>query len=205
MKSNSFRLLFAAALLAASALTAHASVDSTLIINLVGYFQNSSNLNGNIENGKVKTVRIGAKDLIRMISRDARINFRGGSKLMIGTDGAVYVTTPDGKIRTDVSAYVKCSVLGEAAVHDGSLNLVTGQENRRNYYPITLTFNFLDLHGSATGMASEKILVSKPDKDGVQIANGLIKASVSGAATNDLKNGYLEGTLLLKGREAVIR
>jgi hypothetical protein len=204
MKSKPFKLFLSAAVLLVSSLGAQASVDSALSLDLTSFYQESYSVKGDIENGKSTKVRVNSKDLITLIGREAKIGFKNGSKLMVGTDGSVYVASPDGKTHTDVSAYLTSSVPAEGAVVDGKLNLSTGQQDRRNYYILTLELNLPEIRGTVTGVATETFSVSKPTRDGVQIFKGSTKASVSGQGYTRSKTSFFQGSATLKGREAAV-
>lgn len=202
MKLKTF--LLSSALLLASGPALHASMDSVLTLDLKCFYQDSSVVKGDTQYGKAGILRVDSKQLIILIGRESNIKFPGGSQLTVMMDGKVFVTPPKGEAPTDVTRYISATIASDKAVYNGSYNFKTGQQNRRNYYPITLKIKLPALNATIKGTATEDLNTRKPDTDGVQISTSATKSTVSGDGWSKDKRAYFEGTLSMKGRQAVV-
>lgn len=196
--------LLSSALLLASGPVLHASVDSVLTLDLKCFYQDSSIVKGDTQYGKAGTLRVDSKQLIILISRESNTKFPSGSQLTVMTDGKVFVTPPKGGAPTDVTRYISATIASDKGVYHGSYNFKTGQQNLRNYYPITLKIKLPTLKATIKGTATEDLNTRKPDTDGVQISTSATKSAVSGDGWSKDMKAYFEGTLLMKGRQAEV-
>lgn len=203
MKSKSLNLLIAAGLSLFPALT-HASVDSFLKLDLTYYYQEKSSSTEDGNSGKVKTARLDAKQLLDLIGKQLGANFPKGSQLKVAVDGKVYVTDSDGNTLRDVSQYLEANISTKNRLFDGAVNHVTRKEDSRNYFPISFTVELPGLEGTVEGIAIESFKVAPANKDGVQISTGQIDSKVSGKGLVGAGTAYFEGTMQLKGRQAII-
>ena len=204
MKSKPLRLLLATGLFLFPALTAQASVDSTLRLEIKCYYQLKTAVSGVKDIGTAKIVRLDSKQLIVLLSKDAGIKYPGGSRLEVATDGKVFVTNSKGDRLGDVSQYFHATLETQSRVYDGFRNTETGQETTRNYFPVSFTINLPSLKGTVSGMASELFKVTPPTGDGLQLVIGHSDADVNGRGSFDGALAYYNGKLALDGRKASV-
>jgi len=192
--------ILAAGLFLLPALPLHASVDSILTVVVNCYYQQKVSTAGDTIAGNVDIVRIDSKQLLVLLQKELAVYFPRGVQLELAADGKVYVVDAKSVVVMDVSTYISATVdVGERLLN-GQRNLATKQENTRNYYPITLTFNLVALHGTIRGIMVESLTAGAPDRYGFNITNEKGNAIVNGSGSFNGKTAYFDGTLNLLGR-----
>lgn len=204
MKTKILRVILPSLLFFAGALNSEARIDSELDLDLKCYFQNSLVVTNSRETGQLATGRVNSKDLMRLIGQQSGVSFRNGSKLKMATDGKVYVETPDGSVRTDVSQYVMGYPETADQAIDGSYYFDSNRENRRYFYRIQIQINIGNLQGVVSGLTEESINASPPNRYDVQIVKSSGKSVVNGKGLFQGKLAYFDGKLTLKGSQAVV-
>jgi hypothetical protein len=204
MKSKTKTLLLAAGLLLFPALSAHASVDSILRIDLRCYYQKSASAKGPNDYGDVGQIRINAKHLIALTGKAMGKRFPDGGQLKVTVDGRVFVTDSDGDVISNVSKYIQVKLVTSERLFDGKANRETLVEGSKNYFPLALTFQLPGLKGSVEGIGIEEFRVSSANSVGVQIVSGEIDATVNGKGAVDGKLAYFTGELDFNGRKAIL-
>ena len=192
--------ILAAGLFLLTALPLHASVDSMLTLVLNCYYQQKVATAGTVIAGNVDIVRVDSKQLLILLEKERGAKFPQGAQLKVATDGRVYVVDAKGVVITEVSTYLYATLNDGVRLLNGQRNLATGQENTRNYYPITLTFNFSTLKGSVKGVLMENLVVGAPDRYGFHVSTGKSSSTVNGSGFYNGKLAYFDGTLNLLGR-----
>ena len=206
MKSQSLKLILSAGLFLIPPLSLQAAgLDTVLKVELNCYYQAKTSVSGDVASGKVGIVRVNSKQLLNFIGRERGIRFANGSQLMVTDSGDVYVADSDGNSILDVNEYVHVSFAKEKQLYNGKINTSTGKEDSRNYYRLALKLNLSTLKGSLRGIGIEDLLVTAPDKDGIQIARGNTASTVNGRGVVNGGPGYFDGRINLKGRSAIIR
>lgn len=205
MKSRTLKLLLASGLFLFTALSARASVDSTLKLDINCYYQDKTTSSGSKETGNVKVIRLDTKQLLALLSTQLNIKYTDGSELEIATDGRVFVTDTKGNRLGDVSNYFSASFDTQSRIYDGSRNTLTNQESTRNYFPLSFTIDLPDLKVTVSGIANELYKVSIPNGDRVQIVTGRTQSSVSGSGNLGGLIAHFTGTLALDGRKALVK
>lgn len=185
-------------------LASQAGVDSILSLKLVCYYQDKTTSNDTVINSTGATVRLDSKQLLSLLSKKLGVKYPGGTQLKVSTEGAVFIADSKGKVLGDVSDYLQMQFKTDESIFTGRRNLQTGFEVSRNYYPVSFTIDLPGLTGTVSGVAIENFSVSNPNRDRVQISIGNTSASVNGQGLVDGKLGYYEGSVTLKGREAVV-
>jgi len=192
--------ILAAGLFLLSALPLHASVDSILTVVVNCYYQQKVSTAGDNIAGNVNIVRVDSKQLLVLLQKELAVNFPRGAQLELAADGKVYVVDAKAVVVTDVSAYISATVDDGVRLLNGQRNLATKQENTRNYYPITLTFNLATLQGTIKGIMMENLVAGAPDRYGFNITTERASATVNGAGSFNGKTAYFDGTVSLLGR-----
>ena len=204
MKSKSFALLLTAGLFLIPALSAQASVDSTLRLDIKCYYQLKTAVSGVRELGYAKVVRLDSKQLLVLLSKQVGIKYPGGSQLEVDTDGRVFVTNSAGDRLGNVSKYFQATLDTQSRVWDGFHNTATNQETTRNYFPVSFTIDLPALKGTVSGMANELFKITPPTGDGLQLIIGHTDGDVNGSGTFGGARAYYNGKFALDGRKAVI-
>lgn len=204
MKSKTLHLLLATGIFLLPALTAQASVDSTLKLNIKCYYQLKTAVSGVKDIGIAKVVRLDSKQLIVLLGKEVSINYPGGSQLEVATDGKVFVTNSKGDRLADVSQYFHATLETQSRVYNGFRSTLTNQETTRNYFPVSFTIDLPSLKGTVSGMADEFFKVTPPNSDGLQLVVGHNNAEVNGRGTFGGTVAFYNGRLALDGRKAVI-
>ena len=194
--------IVAAGLFLLTVLPLHASVDSILILAVNCYYQQKVATAGTLIAGNVDIVRVDSKQLLILLQKELAMNFPRGAQLQLATDGKVYVVDSKSVMVTDVSTYISATVDDGVRLLNGQRNLATKQENTRNYYPITLTFNFATLQGTIKGILMEKLVCSAPDRYGFNVTAEKSNATVNGSGSFNGNVAYFDGTLSLLGKTA---
>lgn len=204
MKSTSLKLALYAGLFLFPAAALQASVDSVLKLDLRCYYQkkiSSSNLK---ESGKVETVRLDSKQLLKMLSKEVGVKYPGGSQLKVAVDGKVFVADSKGNTLGDVSRFFSAKLDTNNSLFDGKYDGESGKEDSRNYFPISFSINLPALKGTVTGLAIEDFKANKPDKFGIQEITGRTSSSVNGKGLIEGRLAYYDGSLKLDGKNAVL-
>lgn len=204
MKSPSPASFLAAVLLLLPAGAALASVDSYLDLQVKAYYQKESSISNDRERGRVGTVRIDSKQLLRLAEQELNTRFPDGAQLKVATDGKVIVTDSGGRTVLDISNLIEAKSDSSKALFNGEYFPLTGKENTRNYFPIKLKLKFRELTGSVRGIVFERVSAPSPDSDGIQIVHGRSDTTLSGKGTIYGRRAYYEGTMKLDGREVSI-
>lgn len=204
MKSHAFKLLLASTLFLLPSLTAQASVDSTLRLDIKCYYQFKSYISGVKSVGIAKIVRLDSKQLIVLLGKQAGINYPGGSQLEVAVNGQVFITDSSGDRLGNVSKYLRADLNTQSRVFNGSRNNETGQETSRNYFPVSFTMDLPAVKGTVYGMANELFKVTPPTGDGLQLVIGHTDADVNGNGKFSGATAFYNGTLALDGRKATI-
>ncbi|MEO8616142.1 MAG: hypothetical protein ABI600_13440 [Luteolibacter sp.] len=205
MKSKTLKLIVTCGLFLFPALSARASVDSTLRLDIKCYYQLKTSSSGGKDTGIVKVIRLDTKQLLVLLSTQLNIKYTGGSQLEIATDGRVFVTDSKDNRLGDVSTYFHADIDTKSRIYDGSRNILTNQQITRNYFPISFTINLPELKVTFSGIANELYKVTAPNGDDVQIFTGHTDANVSGSGNFGGMIAHFTGTLALDGRKAVIK
>jgi len=205
MKSNSLKLILSAGLFLLPAMSLQAGLDTVLKVELNCYFQAKTSLSGNIDAGKVGNVRLNSKQLLTLIGRERGIRFPYGSQLKVTDVGYVYVADSNGNSILDASPYVQVTFFKGKELLNGKINIANGKEDTRTYYQLALRLNLTTLKGTLRGIGIEDLIVTAPDRDGIQIARGNTDSTVNGKGIVNGGTGYFDGRINLKGRSAVIR
>ncbi len=204
MKSNSLKLLFSAALFLLPAMPLQAGLNAVLRMDVNCYFQAKSAASGDIVAGKVGKVRLNSKQLLQLIAREKGIKFTKGSILMATDEGAVYVADSQRTLLTDVSDLVQLEFEADVELFNGKVNVVTGKEDSRTYYPLALKLNLTDFQGTLRGIGIEDRIATAPQKIGVQVIRGNTDCSINGRGLVNGVLGYYEGKINLKGKTASV-
>ncbi len=205
MKSLALKTLFAAGLLLFPTMSAQAGLNSDIKLDVNCYFQAKTSFSGNVDAGKVGIVRLGAKQLLNLIGREKGIRFPSGSRLMADEVGNVFIADSLGNSIMDASPYAKLEYYKNNELLDGAINVSTGKEQSRTYYRLALKLNLTSLVGTLRGVAVEALLVSAPDRNGIQITRGTITSTVNGKGSVNGGAGYYDGKIVLEGRGATVR
>ncbi len=186
-------------------LASKASIESTLTVKMLCYYQSKLVSNGGFVSASGATVRLDSKQLINILAKKLDIRYPNGSQIRVTPDGAVFIADPRGKSLGDVSDYLKFQFDGNAQIFTGKQNTLTGAETSRNYFPVTFILNLPGLTGSVSGVAIENLSVSNPNRDRVQLSATTTTSNVNGKGLVEDKLGYYEGSLVLSGRSAVVQ
>lgn len=205
MKSPTLKLLLTSLLCLFPALSAQASVDSTLKLDIKCYYQLRTSSSANKDTGTAKVIRLDTKQLLTLLSTQLNIRYAGGIQLEIATDGRVFVTDSKGGRLGDVSPYFHANFDTKSRIYDGSRNTETNQETTRNYFPVSFTIDLPELKVTISGIADEIYKVTSPNGDGVQIFTGHTDSNVSGSGNFGGMIAHFNGTLTLDGRKAIIK
>ncbi len=205
MKISVSKFLLTASLCLLPASLIHATPDTTLKLNLNGYFQAKISQSNQIVRGKVKKTRVSTKQILKLISQESRRSIPSGSQLKVNPNGTTYVVDRKGDTVLDSSRYVQVRFLDDTEIIDGSRNISTGKENTWTYFKIVLVMNFNSLSGTTNGLAIAKSNISAPDRDGVQRFRVDIESKVNGRGRINEGPGFYDGKINLNGRSATIR
>jgi hypothetical protein len=200
MKTNTSLLpLLAAALLPASPVLA--TVPSTLTLDVKVYYQESFEVEGDLELGDVHCFRVNSKELLALLEDELETDFPVGSKLLVYPDGDVVVIGRDGDFITGVTDYLKAH-FDEDSLFDGKYNVDTEQENSHYYFSFGMLFEFPeeDLLLEMRGLAIEHFTGSKPKSDGKQTFKGNIRSNLTGQGKWDGALVFAEGSASLAGK-----
>lgn len=194
--------ILAAGLFLLPAQPLRASVDSLMSLVANCYYQQKVATTGSVTTGNVDMVRVDSKQLLLLLEKELGMRFPAGAQLQVTTDGNVNVVSSKSVFIADASAYLSATLNDGVRLVDGQRNAVTKQENTRNYYPITVTFNFAVLQGSIKGILLEKLVCSAPDRYGINVTTSNSSATVNGSGLYNGVVAYLDGALILKGKTA---
>ncbi len=203
MKPTAPKFLLALSFVLLPSLSLHAAVDSLLILNARGYSQKRVTTSPDRVVGQVATARLDTKQLLQLLARDAGIRYTNGSRLKV-VAGEVFVADSNGKVLGDVSQYFQLAVNANSGLMNGTRNLTTGEERTQTYQPMTFTIKLPTLKGKVSGLLTENIQISSANKLGVQEARANSDASVSGKGDINGSPAYFEGTIQLRGHEAIL-
>lgn len=205
MKSNLLKPILAVGFFLLPTLSLHATVDSVLKIDLNSYYQSKKSKGSKFASGKVTTVRVDSKQLLKLLGQEKGVRFPSGSRLMVTDVGYVYVANSKGQEVIDAAPYVQVAYGKSEELFDGKVNVTNGKENARTYSMIQLSLDFPTLEGTLEGVAIEKVKVNAPDRDGIQKSRTETKSTINGEGVINGGTGYFDGKVNLKGRGAVIR
>ena len=192
--------ILAAGLFLMPAQPLRASVDCLMSLVANCYYQQKFTSVGTVTTGHVDMVRVDSKQLLLLLEKELNMKFPAGAQLQVATDGKVNVVSSKSVFIADASTYLSATLDDGVRLVDGPVNAATKQENTRNYYPITLTFNFSVLQGSIKGVLLEKLLTTAPDRYGFNVTTSDCTAAVNGSGVYNGKAAYLDGNLVLKGK-----
>ncbi len=204
MKSITSKLLLAGGLFLLPALSAQASVDSTLRIDILCYYQLKTYVSGVKSIGTAKVIRLDSKQLIVLLGKRAGVKYPDGSQLEVAVNGQVFITSSQGDRLRNVSKHLKANLETQSRVYDGYRNNQTNQETTQNYFPISFTMDLPGVKGTVYGMANELFRITSPTGDGVQIIRGHTEADVNGSGSFSSALAHYNGRLTLDGRRATI-
>ncbi|MEO5711941.1 MAG: hypothetical protein ABIT37_00485 [Luteolibacter sp.] len=204
MKSITYKLLLASGLFLLPALSAQASVDSTLRLDIKCYYQLKTYVSGVKSIGTAKVVRLDSKQLIVLLGKQVGIKYSGGSQLQVAVNGQVFITNSAGDRLGNVSKYLKADLDTQSRVYDGFHNNQTNQETTRNYFPVSFTMDLPGVKGTVYGMANELFKITPPTGDGLQLTIGHTDADVNGSGSFSGALAHYNGKLALDGRKAII-
>ena len=203
MKSSAQQFLLGASLLLLPSLSLHAAVDSLLSLNAKCYSQKKIVTSPDRVIGQVETTRLDTKQLLKILTKDAGIQYTNGSRLKV-VAGTVYVADANGKVLGDVSQYFQLMVNPQSELMDGTRNLMTGAEQTKTYQSMNFTISLPTLRGKVNGVLTENIQISSPNKLGVQDARANGDASIAGKGIINQSPAFFEGTFQLRGHEAIL-
>jgi|GEM_PF-4169440 len=204
MKTITFKLLLASGLFLLPALSAQASVNSTLRLDVKCYYQFKTSVSGVKSIGIAKVVRLDSKQLIVILGKQAGIRYPGGSQLEVTVNGQVFITNSKGDRLGNVSKYLQANLDTQSRVSDGFHNNQTNQETTRNYFPVSFTMDLPAVKGTVYGMANELFKITPPTGDGLQLTIGHTDADVNGTGSFSGALAHYNGKLALDGRSASI-
>lgn len=204
MKSKTLKLILATGLALFPAASLRASVNSVLNLDLKCYIQEGTSVRGDINAGKVSTIRITSKNLLRLAGEQLGVRFPGGSQLKVTVDGKVVVEDVAGRAVSDVSQLFKAKLEVDDRLYNGRANRATNVENTTNYYPITLTINLTNLKGTFRGIVIENFNVTAPDRFGIQRVTSDGMSTVNGKGFLNGAVAYYDGSLKLTGRTGIV-
>lgn len=203
MKSTAHKLLLAIGLISLSSLSLNAAVDSLLILDAKCYSQKKVVTTPERVEGQVAKTRLDTKQLLQLLAKDVGVTYTNGSRLKV-VAGEVYVADSNGKELGNVSQYFQLMVNTNSGLLNGARNLKSNEERTQNYQSMSFTINLPRLKGKVTGLLTEKIEISSPNKLGVQVARANGGANVSGKGAINGNLAYFEGDFRLEGREAIL-
>lgn len=203
MKSTAHKLLFATGSISLSSLSLNAAVDSLLILDAKCYSQKKVTRTPERVVGQVATTRLDTKQLLQLLAKDVGVTYTNGSRLKV-VAGEVYVADSNGKELGNVSQYFQLMVNAGSGLLNGTRNLTSNEERTKNYQSMSFTINLPRLKGKVTGLLTEQLEISSPNKLGVQEARANGTANVSGKGTFNGNLAYFEGDFRLEGREAIL-
>jgi hypothetical protein len=203
MKSKTWKLLLTAGL--CLPLSLQASVDTVLSLDLTCYVQDKILASGGVDVGKVGVLRLNAKQLLILASRQLGVKYPGGTQLLVALDGTISAVDSKGNVVSDLSKLYHVERNVKNRLFDGKSNQTTGQENSRDYYPITFTINLNDLKCRVSGLAIGNLDVSAPNKYGTQHISGNSSSAVNGKGSSNAELAYYNGKLSLSTRGEVIQ
>lgn len=196
-----FLLILSLALL--PSLSLHAAVDSLLILSAKGYSQKKLTSTPERLEGKISTSRLDTKQLLQLLAKDAGVRYPNGTRLKV-VGGGVFVADSNGKVLGDVSRYFQFVVGSNSGLFEGTRNLVTGEEQTKTYQTMSFTINLPALKGRVSGLLTESVETSAASKLGVQEVRSNGESNVSGKGNINGTPAYFEGTLQLRGLEAIL-
>ena len=202
MKSNLLPFLFTIGLFLLPAGSLHAELDSVLKLDVNCYFQSKESTSNKAFTGKVGKVRLDSKQLLKLIGNQKGVKFPKGSILMVADDGSVFVADSKRTFIADANAFVQLVFERDVELFNGRLNLDTGKEDSRTYYPLALKLKLANIEGTLHGIGIEKLFVGEPKKTGIQLTRGHTKSDINGKGTLNGGLGYYEGKIDLKGKTA---
>lgn len=202
MKSNPLPFVAATALFLLAATSLHAELDSVLKLDVNCYFQSKESTSNKALTGKVGKVRLDSKQLLKLIGNQKGLKFPKGTILMVADDGSVFAADSKRTFIADASAYVQLVFERDGELFNGRLNIETGKEDSRTYYPLALKLNLANIEGTLHGIGIEKLFVGEPKKTGIQLTRGHTQSEINGKGTLNGGIGYYEGKIDLKGKTA---
>lgn len=204
MKLHARKILPAIAGLALLPLSLHASVDSTMKVDMKCYVQDKFSETSANKFGTVRTVRVDTKQLLTLLGKQTKSKYPSGAQLKVATNGQVTVVDSRGAFVGNAGPYIKAKLALKSSIFSGKYNAASGKETSKNYYRFTLIVDLPTLKGNVKGTAIEDFKVSGPSGDGVRITSGATNVSVNGQGKVDGKTGYYNGNIYLRGRSASI-
>ena len=203
MKLTNYRFLVTGGLLLLPSFSMQAAVDSLLTLNAKCYSQQKLTTTPDRVVGEVTTTRLETKQLLAMLAKDAGLRYTNGSRLKV-VAGAIFVADSNGKVLGNVSKYFQFKVDTNSNLFQGNRNLMTGEERTQSYQPMTFTIHLPKLKANVSGLLTNSVRISSPNKLGVQEAFADGNANISGEGLINRNLGYIEGTFELRGHEAIL-
>lgn len=203
MISTARPFLLAVSLLLLPSLSLHAAVDSLLSLDVKCYSQKKIITTPDRVDGQVAVTRLGSKQLLQILTRDAGIKYTNGSRLKV-VAGAVFVADANGKVLGDVSQYFQLKVNSQAGLLSGTRNLMTGVERTKAYQSVSFTINLPTLKSKMSGLLTDDVQITSPNRLGVKEARSNGNANLNGKGTINRSLTYFEGTFQLRGNEAIL-
>ncbi|GAA5130202.1 hypothetical protein JIN84_04380 [Luteolibacter yonseiensis] len=204
MKSHFLKPLLASGLFLVPAISLQAGVETTLKLDLRCYYQKRISTSNSHVTGDVEAVRLDSKQLLKLLAKQTGLKYSGGSQLRVATSGKVIVTDSKGNAIADVSRYFTATLAQDDSIFDGKYKRDTLEQKTTNYFPISFTINLPALKGTVSGIATEKLDISKPDKFDIQRSESKSSANVNGQGQLSGNVAYFDGKLSLSGKDAAI-
>lgn len=204
MKASCLGLVAAAALVAAPA--SQATVNSTISISVTTIVQESYEVDGDKEIGRVTRTRISSITVSRLIEDELGMSLPFGSRVIIGTNQDSWVEDRQGNFLYDTSSYIYAYYDFGNSAFDGCYFPETDQERSIIYFPMTLYMNFptASLFLTLQGLATERFNATPPSRyNGRQVFSGNIWANTYGMGSFVSGATLAEGRVTLNGREIV--
>ncbi len=202
MKSNSLPFLFTLGLFLLPAASLHAELDAVIKLDVHCYFQSKESTSNKALTGKVGKTRLDSKQLLKLIGNQKGVKFPKGSLLMADENGNVFVADSKRTFITSADEYVRLAFDRDGQLFSGRLNLKTGKEDSRTYYPLALKLNLASIEGTLRGIGIEKRFIGEPKKTGIQLTRGNTQSDINGDGILNGGTGYYEGKIDLKGKTA---
>jgi hypothetical protein len=171
--------------------------------------------------GKLESVTLDGKSLLKLISEATEVDFPRGARLLVDlggfkgankfapmsgtTAGAVFVVDRDGNVLVNASAYMLFEFDFNALIYSGLVDFLNDKEKTKNQFPATLRLLFphRDIDILFRGNCFENFRMSEPNDEGIQRVRGVTRFQGSG-------NGFFDderfiGTVhcVLRGNELV--
>ncbi len=173
-------------------------------LNLKYYVQQKSFSSPKVVTGDVDSFRVDSKQLREMITKRAGINASGESELKMNEEGNIFIVDPKGGRRFNVSEFFRADFDASQQIFDGKRDLEQDKEEGTRYLPMVFTIDLPELKGSFRGLVIDNFKTTAPNKDGIRFTTANSKTQVNGSGKFEGKSAFIEGKVILKGREASV-